>query len=160
LTVAGVGLLLAILTLIALSMIANRLLRPVQQLREGAAQIGAGQLDHRINVSTGDELEALADQFNQMAARLHGSYAEREGKVEERTRELQQREAELRVTVDNMTSGVVMYDGALKLVAWNKKFQEMLELPDAYFSERKGFADFIEFLTARGEFGSLDAETV
>ena len=35
-------LLLAIGTLIALSMIANRLLRPVQQLREGAAQIGAG----------------------------------------------------------------------------------------------------------------------
>ena len=44
-------------------------------LQAGAARIGAGDLDHRIEVSTGDELEALADQFNRMAAQLQESYA-------------------------------------------------------------------------------------
>ena len=44
--------------------------------------------DQRIEVHTGDELEALADEFNRMAGRLRESYATLEQKVEERTREL------------------------------------------------------------------------
>jgi len=58
-------------------------------LRQGAARIGAGVLDHRIDVQTGDELEALATEFNRMAAQLQESYAGLEQKVEERTRELE-----------------------------------------------------------------------
>jgi signal transduction histidine kinase len=88
LTVVGAGLVLAILTLIALSFIANRISRPIQLLREGAARIGAGELDRRLDIHTGDELEALANQFNRMAADLQTSYAGLEHKVEERTAEL------------------------------------------------------------------------
>jgi len=40
----------------------------------GAARIGAGELDLRIDVRTGDELEALADEFNRMTVRLRESY--------------------------------------------------------------------------------------
>jgi HAMP domain-containing protein len=158
-TVAAVGFVLAVGTLIVLGFIVNRLLRPVQQLREGAAQIGAGMLDHRITVSTGDELEALADQFNEMAGQLQKSYSGLEVKVEERTRELQKKGAELRVTFDNMTSGVVMYDSRLQVAAWNRKFQELLELPDSFFAEKKGFPDYVQLLAARGEFGPVDTET-
>ncbi len=61
---------------------------PIQMLQAGAARIGAGALDQRIQVQTGDELEALANQFNSMAAQLQESYADLERKVEERTREL------------------------------------------------------------------------
>jgi len=64
--------------------------RPLQALQEGAAQIGAGELDRRIEVRTGDELEGLAEQFNQMAAQLRESYAGLERKVEARTVELTQ----------------------------------------------------------------------
>jgi signal transduction histidine kinase len=46
-------------------------------------------LDHRIEVRTGDELEALATEFNRMTAQLQESYAGLEQKVEERTRELE-----------------------------------------------------------------------
>src|SRR5262249_13064093 len=45
-------------------------------------------LGQRISVKTGDELEGLADQFNDMAARLQDSYADLEKKVETRTHEL------------------------------------------------------------------------
>jgi signal transduction histidine kinase len=70
-------------------LIGRRVVRPVEVLRQGAAQIGAGVLDHRIEVRTGDELEALATEFNRMTAQLQESYAGLEQKVEERTRELE-----------------------------------------------------------------------
>ena len=64
--------------------LARKMVVPIQALREGAERIGAGDLTKRISVKTGDELEALADQFNDMAGKLEGSYADLEQKVEER----------------------------------------------------------------------------
>ena len=66
------------------------MVNPIRALQRGAAQIGAGRLDERIEVHTGDELETLSDQFNTMAERLKESYAGLERKVEERTAELQE----------------------------------------------------------------------
>ena len=68
--------------------LARKMVVPIQALREGAERIGRGELNQRILVKTGDELEALADQFNDMAGRLEDSYADLERKVEERTQEL------------------------------------------------------------------------
>jgi signal transduction histidine kinase/DNA-binding response OmpR family regulator/HAMP domain-containing protein len=73
-----------------------RLVGPIEALRAGAARIGSGDLASRISIRTGDELEALADQFNQMADQLQTSYADLEKKVELRTRELAQSVEELR----------------------------------------------------------------
>jgi signal transduction histidine kinase len=80
-----VGIALAVLASVLL---ARRMVTPIQALEAGAARIGAGALDQRIEVRTGDELEGLADQFNRMASQLRESYATLEHKVEERTREL------------------------------------------------------------------------
>src|SRR2546427_365894 len=87
-----IGLLvLGVLLAVAASLfLARRMVTPIQALRVGAARIGAGELDQRIDVRTGDELEALGDQFNSMAAQLKESYAGLERKVEARTRELTQ----------------------------------------------------------------------
>jgi signal transduction histidine kinase len=68
--------------------LARRMVVPIQALRAGAARIGGGDLSQRISVKTGDELEALADQFNDMTGRLQESYADLEKKVELRTHEL------------------------------------------------------------------------
>src|SRR5271169_6816712 len=69
---------------------------PIQMLRAGAQRIGGGDLSQRISVKTGDELEGLADQFNDMANRLQESYSGLERKVELRTGELAQSVQELR----------------------------------------------------------------
>jgi signal transduction histidine kinase len=70
--------------------LARSMVRPISTLQEGAQRIGAGELDQRIEIKTGDELEALAEQFNQMSSQLRESYAGLERKVEERTAELQE----------------------------------------------------------------------
>ena len=83
-------LLLAGMVLSALGalMLARGMVRPIRTLEEGAQRIGAGELDQKIEIHTGDELEALANRFNTMSAQLRESYAGLERKVEERTSEL------------------------------------------------------------------------
>jgi signal transduction histidine kinase len=81
----ALGLLLAFLAGLFL---ARKMVVPIRALRAGAARIGAGDLRQRISIKTGDELEGLADQFNDMAGRLQESYADLEKKVELRTHEL------------------------------------------------------------------------
>jgi signal transduction histidine kinase len=90
--------LLAALCLAAVAgiFLARRMVIPIRALRTGAARIGSGDLSQRIEVKTGDEFEALADQFNDMAGRLQESYTGLENKVEQRTQELAQSVKELR----------------------------------------------------------------
>jgi signal transduction histidine kinase/DNA-binding response OmpR family regulator len=77
-----------VLSVLASVLLARRMVAPIEALRAGAARIGAGDLGHRIRVETGDELEALGQEFNRTAAQLHESYAGLEQKVEARTRDL------------------------------------------------------------------------
>lgn len=87
LLVAGVGAALLVSLLFAGGMV-----RPIRLLQNGAIRIGEGILDQRINIRTGDELESLADAFNEMAGHLREYYATMEQRVElERAREIQAR---------------------------------------------------------------------
>jgi signal transduction histidine kinase len=70
------------------ALLARRLVVPIRALQAGAERIGGGDFGHRLSIRTGDELEALADQFNRSAEALEESYATLEQRVEDRTREL------------------------------------------------------------------------
>src|SRR5438876_3045478 len=84
-----------LLAFVAGLVLARRMVGPIQALRIGAARIGSGDLGQRITIKTGDELEALADQFNDMAGQLQESYAGLEQKVEQRTREVEEKSRQL-----------------------------------------------------------------
>ncbi len=89
--VAGLG-----LSVLASVVLARRMVKPIRVLQQGAARIGAGELGHRIDVRTGDELEALGEELNRTAAQLQESYADLEQKVQARTRELARSVEELK----------------------------------------------------------------
>jgi signal transduction histidine kinase len=91
-SLARTGLLLLaglVLAVAASLYVARRMVTPIRAIQAGAAQFATGKLDQRIEVHTGDELEALASEFNGMAKQLQESYASLERKVDERTRELE-----------------------------------------------------------------------
>ena len=57
-------------SLAAAAFFARRMVGPIESLRAGAARIGDGDLEYRVDVRTGDELEVLGDQFNRMAGEI------------------------------------------------------------------------------------------
>jgi signal transduction histidine kinase len=79
--------------LIGLSIVIHRwVLYPVRLLQRGVRRAARGQFDYRIDLSTGDEMQALAEAYNDMAARLGVTYADLERQIQERSRQLVQSE--------------------------------------------------------------------
>lgn len=87
------GLLLALLASVFL---ARRMVAPIRLLQAGAARVGQGDLGHRIDIRTGDELQTLAEEFNNTATQLQDAQRGLELKVDLRTRELQRSLDEVR----------------------------------------------------------------
>src|SRR5215469_7919648 len=75
-------------------------------------------------------------------------------------RELARKTSELRSTLENMHQGVAMYDADYKLVTWNQRFREFLNMPDEFFSRDRSFIDYLRYIGARGEFGDQNIEAV
>jgi signal transduction histidine kinase len=97
--------LLAVVLLAAAAMmtwLSGRITGPIRELHQGAKIIGSGNLDHRVSIATGDEIESLSEQFNKMAAELKVSYATLEQKVKDKTSELETANTELEHVNSNL----------------------------------------------------------
>lgn len=76
------------MALLASVLLARRVIRPLRALRDGAKHIGRGNLSARLELSTGDEFESLAEEFNRMAASLEAAKQDMERKIRDRTEDL------------------------------------------------------------------------
>lgn len=77
--------LLILIGMIPTAFILTRMIsRPINVLIEGSSRIGAGDLTHRIEIASHDELEVLADTFNIMAFELD----QKMNQIEDANREL------------------------------------------------------------------------
>jgi adenylate cyclase len=93
--------------------LARRMTEPIRLLEQGTERIGAGQFDHRIRITTGDELQRLADSFNAMATELALSQ-ERQERIAKLRRFLAPQVAEL---VDQIGDDSVLEGHRAEVVA-------------------------------------------
>jgi two-component system nitrogen regulation sensor histidine kinase NtrY len=109
--------------------LAKRITRPVQLLASAANEIGAGNLDHRIEASSRDEFGALIEAFNRMAGELGASRRRLEHSAVELERTHQDVEGRRRyveTVLDRVASGVVAVDVAGRIRAWNSAASRLL----------------------------------
>jgi signal transduction histidine kinase len=80
--------------------LANRISRPLESLVEGTIRVARGDLSHRIDVSSGDEIGELAANFNRMTAEI----LDDRKKLEEASRKLM--EAEKLATIGRLATAL------------------------------------------------------
>lgn len=97
--------LLFILGTVLLSLsIKGMITSPIERLAEAAKVIADGDMSHRMEVGTGDEIGKLAGIMNDMAARLQIAHSSLESQVEIRTEELRGANEELILANEELQS--------------------------------------------------------
>ncbi len=101
--------LLGVALLVTLGYIAaSRIAAPIRRLQEAARQIGRGEYREPITLSTGDEIEELADEVNRMNQQLTSQFAGLESQVELKTQEVKYLEESTIKILDNVPDPVLM----------------------------------------------------
>jgi len=77
---------------------------PIKRLQDGVQRVARGEFGQPIALKSGDELEELANAFDDMAARVHATYADLASQVNERSRQLVR--SERLVSVGFLAAGV------------------------------------------------------
>lgn len=129
------ALILFILSLFLVSLLTNKITKPLLELEKGARIVGRGDLNYQLRINTGDEIERLADEFNIMTVRLRaliGALQEAKGtlelRVKERTRELEEEKNKTLAIITNFADGVIVFDRDNKVTLINPKVQELFKI--------------------------------
>ncbi len=128
LTLAGVG---------AGMYLGRGISRPLHELAAGAAEIGQGNLAHRVELKTGDEMEQVAISFNTMASSLQAHI----GELERETARRERLESELRIASSLQESLLPAEAPAvegLELRGWSQPAREVGGDFFDYLSMREG----------------------
>lgn len=102
--------------------VARRIVKPIRMLREGAQRLGSGELDHRLDLKTGDEIEELALAFNHMAANLKDSF----GRLQQTMSDMRRLQERYRDLIENSPEMIHQLDRTGQFVHVNKTELEKL----------------------------------
>ena len=111
--------------------VARRITQPVQLLADGAREIGAGHLDHRIEPQSQDEFGSLVEAFNTMAGELSASHRklERSRKdLERKSQEIDRRRQYIETILERIATGVVSTDAEGRVSTINRAAAQLLSL--------------------------------
>jgi PAS domain S-box-containing protein len=108
-----------LLSLIASIFFSRHFTKPVTELVGGTKAISRGDFDHKVEIKTGDELEALGDAFNKMAQRVKNSFTEMAVRKE------------LENTMNTMTETLTVVDPDGNIIKANKAAFDLLGYTEA-----------------------------
>lgn len=100
-------------------LLARRVTKPLRELTAAVECFGAGNYDASVTADSKDEIGALAEGFNAMAAKIKGYHRVNIGRIVE---EKKKNDA----VISSIDDGVVIVDGALKVVNANPAARSIL----------------------------------
>jgi len=109
--------------------LAKQITVPIFKLAEGTHAVASGNLDHRIDVESNDEVGLLVKSFNRMTEDLKAgkSMLEEANLGLRRTNaELEQRRRYIEIVLGNVPAGVISIDRTGRIVSINKVAAEIL----------------------------------
>lgn len=109
------------------SMAANRIVQPIRHLQNVAARIGKGEKVEPLEIKTGDEIEALANEVNLMNAMLQESFTGLENQVREKTKEFRYLKEYTDSILMSVPDAVAIFDPELKIEYINEAFEDITE---------------------------------
>ncbi|MEE8507382.1 MAG: PAS-domain containing protein, partial [Kiloniellales bacterium] len=134
----------------------------VERAIHAALSGSAYSVDHRIVLPDGAERivhgqgEVELDQEGR-PAHLRGTIQDITAETAAR-RELAKTAKLLETVFENMAEGISVADADLKIVAFNRRFLELLDFPPEEFAIGDPFAKFIRYNAERGEYGPGDPD--
>jgi signal transduction histidine kinase len=108
---------------------ATRIVTPVRQLQQAAQSIGRGELRQSIQINTGDELEALAEEFNRMNKQLEAAFAGLTDQVTIKTQEVQYLQQSTDQILDAVPTPILLIDDQESVQYVNRTGRETFNLP-------------------------------
>jgi diguanylate cyclase (GGDEF)-like protein/PAS domain S-box-containing protein len=102
-------------------MLSARIVRPLRQLGNDASVLAAGELSHRTQVHTRDEIGVLADAFNKMA----GSLQRRQEEADRAVLEVRETKETLASIIEASPVAIVCSDPSRRILIWNRAAEEV-----------------------------------
>lgn len=136
----------AVITVLAVTFAASRLLRPLGSLSELANRLAQGEWTYRVPLERNDELGALAFSLNQMAEELSNVYRSLEDRVEERTRQIRTASEVARAVISSPS-----LDDLLRRAVDLIRQQFNFDYVSIFLIEEEG--DFAQLQEASGDIG-------
>ena len=102
------GLLIAVLAAWISLLISRRIIRPIEEMKNGTDRFANGDLTHRLATPTSEELASLAEALNQMAAQL-----------DRRIKTIVSQRNELETVLASMLEGVIAIDNEERIINMN-----------------------------------------
>jgi signal transduction histidine kinase len=107
---------------------AHRIAAPIRRLQEAARRIGRGEFQEPILLSTGDEIEELAEEVNRMNQQLASQFAGLESQVALKTQEVKYLQESTVQILDSVPDPVIMIGHQEQIEYLNQASKEALAL--------------------------------